>query len=131
MVKIIVVFAVALFAAGPALGGEKEAFVIKGKVVEDGKPQGGAEIHVKALDRKAPDKVVQTDSRGQYVVLGLAPGSYSITAYDADTGYARSRATIKTGRNGWAKVDFDLGLDRNVGNDASRINGHPLVYDHD
>jgi hypothetical protein len=122
--QIIVALAMALIAAGPAFAGEKEVFVIKGKVVEDGKPQDGAEVHVKALDRKEAEKVVQTDSKGQYIVLGLVPGSYSITAHDADTNYARSRAIIKTTKKGWAKVDFDLGLDRDVGNDASRIGGH-------
>jgi carboxypeptidase family protein len=131
---IIVAFAVALFAAGPGLAGDKkekgekkegkEVFVIKGKVVEDGKPQDGAEVHVRSLDRKEPDKVVETDSKGHYIVLGLLPGSYSVTAYDPDMVYARSRAIIKTNRKGWAKVDFDLGLDRDVGNDASRISGH-------
>ena len=122
--EIIVAFAVALFATGPATAGEKEVFIIKGKVIEDGKPQDGAAIHVRALDRKAPEKVVQTDAKGQYLVLGLVPGNYSVTAYDPDMNYARSRAIIKTNRKGWAKVDFDLGLDRDTGNDASRISGH-------
>jgi hypothetical protein len=122
--QIIGAIGIALIAASPAFAGEKEVFVIKGKVVEHGKPQDGAEVHVRALDRKAPDRVVQTDSKGQYIVLGLLPGNYSVTAYDPDMGYARSRAIIKTNRKGWAKVDFDLGLDDDFGNDASRIGGH-------
>ena len=58
MMKTIIIMAsaVALIASAPAFAGDKkEAFVIKGKVVEDGKPQDGAEVHVRALDRKAPD----------------------------------------------------------------------------
>ena len=130
MMKTIIIMAsaVALIASAPAFAGDKkEAFVIKGKVVEDGKPQDGAEVHVRALDRKAPDKVVETDSRGQYIVVVLLPGSYSVTAFDPDMGYARSRAIIKTDREGWAKVNFDLGLDKDVGNDASRIGGHRQI----
>ena len=122
--EIILAFAVALFAASPAIAGEKGVLVIKGKVVEDGKPQDGAEVHVRALDGKTPEKVVRTDSKGEYMVIGLVAGNYSVTAYDPDTNYARSRAIIKTNRKGWAKVNFDLGLDRDVGNDASRISGH-------
>ena len=123
-IEAVVVLAVAIVAAGPALAGEKEVFVIKGKVVEDGKPHDGAEVRVRCLDRKVPDKVVQTDSHGKYIVLGLLPGNYAVTAHDSYTNYARSRAIIKAGRKGWANVNFDLGLDRDVGNDASRIGGH-------
>ena len=119
-----IVFAVAVLAAGPTLAGDKEVFVIKGKVVEDGKPQDGAEIRVKSLDRKMSDKIVETDSRGKYIVLGLQPGNYTVTAHEPGTNYARSRAVIKVDRKGWANVNFDLGLDKNLGNDANRIDGH-------
>lgn len=128
------VFAVAVLAVGPTFAGDKgkdndkdkvkNQLVIKGKVVEDGKPQDGAEIRVKSLDRKMPDKVVLTDSRGKYIVLGLQPGNYTVTAHDVDMKYPRSRALIKVNRNGWANVNFDLGLDKDAGNDASRIAGH-------
>ena len=132
--RVIVVFAVAILAT-PSFAGDKDKeknknknqLVIKGKVIEDGKPQL-AEIRVKSLDRKMPDTVVQTDSRGKFIVLGLQPGSYTVTAHEEGTGYARSRATIKVDRNGWANVNFDLGLDRDLGNDASRISGHDHVW---
>ena len=125
--KIIVAFAVALLAASWTLASDNNVLVIKGKVIgDDGKPADGAEVRVKALSRKAPNKVVQTDSLGQYIVLGLMPGNYSITAYDT-SGFARSRAMIKTDRKGWARVNFDLGLDTIVGEGGDTINGHDHI----
>jgi Carboxypeptidase regulatory-like domain len=121
--KIIVAFAVTLLAASWTLAGDNNVLVIKGKVIgDDGKPADGAEVWVKALSRKAPVKVVQTDSRGQYIVLGLVAGNYSITAYDT-SGFARSRAMIKTDRPGWARVNFDLGLDSIVTYGGETVNG--------
>jgi hypothetical protein len=110
-----VLVASSTFAAG------NNALVIKGKVKgDDGKASDGAEIRVRALDRKAPDKVALTDSRGQYIVVGLVPGRYSITASDPD-GYARSRAIIKADHKGWARVDFDLALDSMAGDGANGV----------
>ena len=114
---------VALVAAGSAWAGDHDVIAIKGKVVDDDGKPADAEIHVRALDRKAPDTVVLTDSRGQYIVVNLVVGRYAVTAHD-DMGYARSRAIIHVPRKGWAKVDFDLALDKDLGNDASRISGH-------
>ena len=132
--KLALALVVAMLATGPMWAGDKtshkkndNALVIKGKVVEDGKPQM-AEIRVKSLDRKMPDRVVLTDSRGKFIVLGLQPGSYTITAHEEGTGYARSRATIKVERKGWANINFDLGLDKDLGNDASRISGHDHIH---
>src|ERR1700716_2673947 len=125
--KIIVAFAVALLAASWTLASDNNVLVIKGKVIgDDGKPVDGGEVWVMALGRKAPVKVVQTDSRGQYIVLGLVPGNYSITAYDT-SGFARSRAMIKTDRKGWARVNFDLGLDTIMGDGGETINGHDHI----
>ena len=122
-IKIIMAFAAAVLAASSTFAGDKEVFVIKGKVIgDDRKPVDDAEVRVKSLDRKVPIKIVRTDLRGQYIVIGLVPGSYSVTAYDPD-GYARSRALIKTERKGWARVNFDLGLDSILGDGGNTING--------
>ena len=135
--RLIMTFAVALLVAGSTFAADKEKdkdkdkdhgkkeviAVIKGKVVDDNGKPADAEIHVRALDRKAADTIVLTDSRGHYIVTGLDPGRYSVTAYD-DVGYARSRAIIHIPHKGWANVNFDLGLDKDFGNDASRIGGH-------
>ena len=113
--KIIVAFAAAVLAASATFASDNNVLVIKGKVIDDdGKPADGTEVRVKAIGQKVPEKIVETDSRGKYIVLGLVPGNYTVTAYDS-TGNARSRATIKTDRKGWAKVDFNLGLDSMVG----------------
>src|SRR3954471_15776872 len=93
--KILAGFASAALVTSSIFANEPNGVVIKGKVIgDDGKPADGAELRVKSLDRNASDKVVQTDSRGQYIVLGLVPGKYAITASDSD-GFARSRAIIK------------------------------------
>ena len=125
--KIIVAFAAAALAASSTFASDNNVLVIKGKVIDDdGKPADGTEVRVKAIGQKVPEKVVETDSRGKYIVLGLVPGNYSVTAYDS-TGNARSRAIIKTDRKGWAKVDFNLGLDSMVGDGGNTITGHDHV----
>ncbi|MFL6515585.1 MAG: carboxypeptidase-like regulatory domain-containing protein [Chthoniobacterales bacterium] len=122
--KVILSFAVAVLAASSTFAEDKNILVIKGKVIDDdGKPSDGTEVHVRTLDRKAVDKIVETDSKGQYIVLGLVPGKYTVTAYDF-FGNARSRALIETQRKGWARVNFDLKLDSIVGDTANTINGH-------
>src|SRR3954464_512997 len=124
--KVILSFAVAVLAASSTFAEDKNVLVIKGKVIDDdGKPSDGTEVHVRTLDRKAVDKIVETDSKGQYIVLGLVPGKYTVTAYDF-FGNARSRALIETQRKGWARVNFDLALDSIVGDTSNTITG----YDH-
>src|SRR3954470_14213132 len=124
--KIMASLAVAALAAGSVFAGDTNVLVIKGKVIDDdGKPTDGTEVRVRALDRKVPDKIVETDSRGQYIVLGLVPGRYTVTAYDF-FGNARSRALIQSQRKGWARVNFDLALDSIVGDTSNTITG----YDH-
>jgi hypothetical protein len=119
--KIVMTLAVATLAANFAVANNDNVLVIRGKVTgDDGKPADGAQIQVRALDRKAPPQIALTDSRGQYIVLGLVPGRYSVTASDPN-GVARSRAIIKSDRRGWARVDFDLALDTMVGDGANTI----------
>ena len=127
LAKLILASAAALIVASSTLAKDNDALVIKGKVIgDDGKPVAGSDVRVKATDRTSPDKVVRTDSRGQYIVLGLVPGNYSVTAYDAE-GVARSRALIKTRRTGWAKVDFDLGLENASDDPVNRGTGQVIV----
>ena len=123
-------FAAAVLVAGSTFANDNNVLVIKGKVKgDDGTTADGAEIRVKALDRKAPDRVALTDSRGQYIVLGLVPGRYSITAFDTD-GTARSRAIIKADRKGWAKVDFDFALDSMTGDSANGVRQTIVISGH-
>src|SRR5205085_10570144 len=121
--KFTVVLAMSVLAVCSAFAGDNKVLVIKGKVIDDdGKPADGTEVRVRALDRKAPDKIVETDSRGQYIVLGLVPGRYTVTAYDF-FGNARSRAIIESQRKGWARVNYDLALDSIVGDTSNTITG--------
>ena len=124
----ILVALVAMVTAGSMFAGDSKVLVIKGKVIGDeGKPTDGTEVRVKALDRQGPDKVVETNSQGQYIVVGLVPGDYSVTAYDS-FGNARSRAMIKTNRRGWASVNFNLALDSIVGDGGNTITGHDHMW---
>jgi hypothetical protein len=106
---------------------KNNAIAIKGKVIDDDGKPADSEIRVKPLDRRAADTVVQTDSRGHYIVTGLTVGTYSVTAYDF-SGNARSRAMIKIPRKGWAKVDFDFKLDSMVGDGGNTIDGHDHMW---
>jgi carboxypeptidase family protein len=122
---IIAVVATVLLAAGSTFAGDKkegkDELVIKGKVIGDnGKPEPEAEIRVKRADGKGPESVALTDSRGQYIVVGLKVSDYTVTAYDPN-GFARSRALIKPSKKGWANVNFDLGLDKAQGDGADRM----------
>jgi hypothetical protein len=124
------IFAAVALVAASMFATDNKDLVIKGKVKgDDGKAVTGAEIRVKALDRKAPDKVAVTDSQGQYIVNGLVAGRYSITAFDPD-GIARSRAAINADRGGWARVDFDLALDSMVGDSANGVRQTIVISGH-
>jgi hypothetical protein len=124
---LVVAFAAAVFASCSAFASDSNILVIKGKVIDDdGRPADNAQVRVKTLDRKAPDKIVHTDSRGQYMVVGLVLGNYTVTAYDF-FGSARSRAWIKTNRKGWASVNFDFKLDSMVGDRETTMKGQVHV----
>ena len=52
--------------------------------------------------------MTKTDSKGQYQFKGLAVGAYAITTIVKEV--PKSRASVRTRADGWAKVDFDLRL---------------------
>ena len=117
---IIAALTVALLATGSTLAADNKLLLIKGKVIGDnGKPQEGAEVRALRVDAKGPEIVAITNTRGEYVLTVLPVGAYSVTAYF--NGFARSRAIIKTASKGWAKVDFDLGLDQGRGDGVDRM----------
>lgn len=74
----------------------------------DGKPFANGEVRAQRLDAKAEPAVTKTDAKGRYVFRALPVGAYAITAYVDSVG--KSRASVKTRADGWAKVDFDLRL---------------------
>jgi hypothetical protein len=84
----------------------------------DGKPLAGAEIHADRLDAKAAPAITKTDAQGRYTFKALPVGAYAVTTYVKSV--PKSRASVRTRADGWAKVDFDL---RMTPNDA-RIQKH-------
>jgi hypothetical protein len=95
-----------LFAAGSAWADSKS---IQGTVIGgDGKPFAGAEVRAERLDAKATPALTKTDAKGQYIFKGLPVGAYAITAIVKSV--PKSRASVRTRSDGWAKVDFDLRL---------------------
>jgi hypothetical protein len=80
----------------------------------DGKPLAGADVRAERLDAKAAPALTKTDVRGQYQFKGLPVGAYAITTLVKNV--PKSRASVRTRADGWAKVDFDL---RTKADDAS------------
>jgi hypothetical protein len=104
----------------------------------DGKPLAGAEIKAARLDAKAEPAMTKTDAQGHYLFQGLPSGAYAITAYVKSV--PKSRASVRTRSDGWAKVDFDLRMksnDSNIkkhwvwvkGEPGSHIGGHWVEVD--
>jgi len=94
--------------------------IIQGTVIgEDGKGVRNAQVRAQRLDTKAKIVVAKTDAQGHYVFATLPGGSYALTAYIY--GYPKSRATIRTGGKGWAKVDFDLRLNEPQTEEVDRM----------
>ncbi|MFL6513837.1 MAG: carboxypeptidase-like regulatory domain-containing protein [Chthoniobacterales bacterium] len=94
--------------------------VIQGSVIgEDGKGVSNAQVRAQRLDAKARIATAKTDARGHYIFEILPAGSYALTAYIY--GYPKSRATIRTGGKGWAKVDFDLRLNEPQTDEVNRM----------
>jgi hypothetical protein len=117
----VIAFGIALVNVVPtSFAGDNKAILIKGTVIGDnGKPCDGVEIRLLRVDAKGRETRTVTNGRGQYWLYGLPPGAYTVTAYFQ--GFARSRANIKTAGVGWAKVDFDLRLDKGAGDSVDQM----------
>lgn len=116
--RIIAVFAIALFAGGSTLAGDRTA--VQGTLIdEDGRPLGGGEIRAQRTDAKAKVVIARTRADGRYYFIGLPPGAYAITAYV--DGAAMSRANVRTRSTGWVKVDFDLRLNATGADGTERM----------
>src|ERR1700760_4037020 len=93
---------------------------IEGVVIGiDGKPLPGVEVRAEGANVKAATTVALTDVKGQYVLRGLLPAAYTVTASVGGT--PRSRANVMTQKNGWVRVDFDL---RKAGNTRNTNNSN-------
>jgi hypothetical protein len=124
--NILVVFAL-LLTCGSAWADNKS---IQGTVTgSDGNPLGGAEVRAERLDAKAAPALTKTDAKGQYVFKGLPAGAYAVTAIVKTV--PKSRASVRTRSDGWAKVDFDLRTPANGKNTKKRyvwVNGAPGTH---
>jgi|ERR1700731_484766 len=80
---------------------------IQGTVIgNDGNPLAGADVRAERLDAKMTPALTKTDAKGQYIFKGLPVGAYAITTIVKSV--PKSRASVRTRSDGWAKVDFDL-----------------------
>ena len=76
--RIAAFLAVILLAAGSALAQDNSTGGIKGKVRVKGQgPTAGVAVTIRQKDREVAHTV--TDSKGEFQVKGLAPGSYGLT----------------------------------------------------
>jgi len=106
------VLAAIILATGSTLADTKS---IQGTVTgQDGKPLAGAEVRADRLDAKDAQATTKTDAQGHYTFKALPVGAYAVTAYLKSV--PKSRASVRTRSEGWAKVDFNL---RMRPNDAS------------
>src|SRR5690349_18686817 len=135
-VGILASLTLALFFAGSLSAGDKKEPNNSGAIGgtftdDDGARLVAAEIRVESIGKKVKPVITRTDSHGRYIVKGLPPGDYVITAYiDGSPAY---RAKIRTSDKGYAKVDFDGRLYKQGAEGADRMqrdlqmsNGSPL-----
>jgi hypothetical protein len=85
----------------------------------DGKPLPNAEIRAERLDANAGFVVTNTDAKGHYSFKSVPAGAYAITAIVKRV--PKSRASVRTGKDGRARVDFDLRRSA----DGKKIAGKP------
>ena len=99
--------AVAGMGVTPAMA-QVEAGTISGTVHDStGAVIAGASVTAKNLATSA-ERTVQTGERGQYILPGLAPGSYEITA--TSTGFAGFKGRAELAVGGHTSLDVQLSV---------------------
>jgi hypothetical protein len=94
----LVVLACSALAAitSPAISAQERPGILHGVALDDkGKPIAGAMVQAvkpKALHTFQLDNF--TDSRGEFTVMGLAPGAYNVYVIKEEEGYGNQRAAI-------------------------------------
>ncbi|HUU33398.1 MAG TPA: tetratricopeptide repeat protein [Vicinamibacterales bacterium] len=87
--------AVALALAAPALA---QTGLVKGKVVDaTGKPVPGATVAIKSTEGVGRTLSAKSDKRGEFVQLGLQPGTYEITVSHDTLGSGGAGARVRIG----------------------------------
>ncbi len=100
-VTLVAVLAFALPAAAQSTG------MVKGKVVgPDGKPVEGAQVTIEFQEGVNRKNTTKTNKNGEFIQIGLFPGSYKVTAEKQGLGAQTFDARIRIGQT--AEVNFAL-----------------------
>jgi len=88
-------------------GASAQNFSVQGSVKgSDGKPLSDGDVRVERVDTKASPINVKMDRKGHYEFGKMPAGTYKITVYENNV--PKSTGEIKTRKEGWLRVDFDL-----------------------
>jgi tetratricopeptide (TPR) repeat protein len=98
-------FLVALAISAPALA--QSTGMIKGKVVDgEGKPVEDAKILIEFADGVSRKNETKTNKKGEFIQIGLFPGSYKVTASKEKVGAQMFQ--VRVGIGATAEVNFQL-----------------------
>ncbi len=93
----------------------------------NGRPLSGAEIRVEVKNGNGANKQVRSDSRGHYVLDGLAPGkTYRVTLLIS--GSVKASINNVLAKSGATQLNFDLRTGSVAGNHVVVKNGKRYVY---
>jgi tetratricopeptide (TPR) repeat protein len=81
--------------------------ILKGKVIgPDGKPVQGAAIVIEFAGGVTRKFEVKSDRRGEFIQIGLQPGTYKVTATVEKLGTVSQQTTLKLGAPGEVEFNF-------------------------
>ena len=81
--------------------------ILKGKIVgPDGKPVQGAQIVIEFAGGVTRKFEVKSDRRGEFIQIGLQPGSYKVTATVEKLGTVSQTTNVKLGAPGEVEFNF-------------------------
>lgn len=110
LLRVALALTVAIWAAP---GAAQTTGMIQGKVVDEGgEPVEDAQVVIEFKDMAGRKLQTETNSKGEYVQVGLQPGAYVVTASKEGVGSQRQEVTVRVAQT--AQVDLKLG----AGNDA-------------
>jgi tetratricopeptide (TPR) repeat protein len=91
-----------------APGAAQTTGMIQGKVVDDsGKPVEDAQVVIEFKDMAGRKLQTETNSKGEYVQVGLQPGAYVVTASKDGVGSQTQEVTVRVAQT--AQADMKLG----------------------
>ena len=88
-------------------GASAQNYSVQGSVKgSDGKALSGGDVKMERVDTKGPAIGAKMDHKGHYEFGKLPAGTYKITVYENNV--PKSTGEIKTRKEGYLRVDFDL-----------------------